>query len=103
MEKRDGSNVGGHQHFPFATMVFKFPPISHVELSSLNAALRLGGRGRNFDHNIAFWLVLAEEEATGDVGNMVYPTVWVNPSQARVPSMAGSGWETDCLGLQWTQ
>ena len=48
-------------------------------------ALRHGG-GQKLCHDIAFLLVLAEEEVTGD---RVYglSTIWVNPSQARVPSM----------------
>ena len=37
-------------------------------------------------HDIAFLLVWAEEEATGD-RNYGLSTVWVNLSQARVPSM----------------
>ena len=44
------------------------------------------GRDKNSCHNIAFLLVLAEEEATG-ARNYGLLTVWVNPSQARVPSM----------------
>ena len=49
-------------------------------------ALRLGEEGQKLCHNITFLLVLAEEEATG-TGSYGLLTVWVNPSQARVPSM----------------
>ena len=45
MEKRDGSNVGGHQHLPFAAMVSN-TFLSQAELFSLNG-LRTWGRGRN--------------------------------------------------------
>ena len=49
-------------------------------------ALRLGGRDKNSATTLLFLLVLAEEEATGD-RNYGLSTIWVNPSQARVPSM----------------
>ena len=44
------------------------------------------GEGQKFHHDITFLLVLAEEEVTGA---RVYglSTIWVNPSQARVPFM----------------
>ena len=44
------------------------------------------GKGQKLHHDITFLLVLAEEEVTGA---RVYglSTIWVNPSQARVPSM----------------
>ena len=48
-------------------------------------ALRLGERQKSC-HDIAFLLVLAGEEATGD-RKYGLSTVWVNPSQARVPFM----------------
>ena len=42
--------------------------------------------GQKLHHDIAFLLVLAEEEATRARGYGLL-TIWVNPSQARVPSM----------------
>ena len=48
-------------------------------------ALRLG-EGQKLCHDITFLLVLAEEGVTG-ARNYGLLTVWVNPSQARVPSM----------------
>ena len=56
-----------------------------MELSSLNS-LRGWGERQKACHDIAFLLVLAEEEPTGD---RMYglSTIWVNPCQARVHSM----------------
>ena len=45
MEKRDCSNVGGHQHLPFAATVSNSLPFPSA-LSSLNG-LKAWGRGRN--------------------------------------------------------
>ena len=64
---------------------FQIPSLPQVELSSLNG-LRAWGERQQFCHNIAFLLVLAEEETTGDRKYGLL-TIWVNPSQARVPSM----------------
>ena len=64
---------------------FQIPSLSQVELSSLNS-LRVWGKRQQFHHNIAFLLVLANEEATGDRQYGLL-TIWVNPSQARVPSI----------------
>ena len=58
---------------------------SQAELSSLNGPKALG-EGQKFHHDITFLLVWAEQEVTGD-RNYGLSTVWVNPSQARVPSM----------------
>ena len=58
---------------------------SQVELSSLNG-LKAWGEGQKLHHNIAFLLVQAEEEVTGDK-NYGLSTIWVNPSQTRIPSM----------------
>ena len=44
------------------------------------------GEGQKLCHDIAYLFILAEEEATGD-RKYGPSTVWVNPSQARVPSM----------------
>ena len=61
------------------------------------------GEGQKLCHDITFLLVLAEEEATGA---RVYglSTIWVNPSQARVPSMEEAvGKLTACVfsGPNW--
>ena len=56
-----------------------------MELSSLNV-LKAWGERQKSHHNIVFLLVLAREEATGD-RNYGLSTIWVTPSQARVPSM----------------
>ena len=64
---------------------FHIPSLSSVELSSLNS-LKAWGERQKVHHNIAFLLVLAEEEATGDRKYGLL-TIWVNPCQARVPSM----------------
>ena len=65
----------------------QFQPLCHsqTELSSLNG-LKAWGEGQKLCHDITFLLGLAEEEVTGA---RIYGllTVWVNPSQARVPSM----------------
>ena len=64
---------------------FQLPCHSQAELSSLNG-LKPWGEGQKLHHDIAFLLVLAEEEATG-ARNYGLSAIWVNPSQARVPSM----------------
>ena len=64
---------------------FQLPCHSQAELSSLNG-LKVWGEGQKLHHDITFLLVWAEEEVMGD-RNYGLSTVWVNPSQARVPSM----------------
>ena len=64
---------------------FQLPCHSQVELSSL-IGLKVWGEGQKFCHDIAFLLVLVEEEVTGD-RNYGLSTIWVNPSQAKVHSM----------------
>ena len=54
-------------------------------MSSLIGLKALGERQKSC-HDITFLLVLTREEATGDRKYGLL-TVWVNPSQARVPSM----------------
>ena len=63
---------------------FQLPCHSQAELSSLNG-VKVWGREKPH-HDIAFLLVQREEEATGD-RNYGLLLIWVNPSQARVPSM----------------
>ena len=58
---------------------------SQLELSSLNG-LKAWGEDQKPHHDITFLLVWAEEEMTGD-RNYGLLTIWVNPCQARVPSM----------------
>ena len=64
---------------------FQMPSLFQVELSSLNVLKAWRERQKSF-HDIAFLLVLVGEEATGDRKYGLL-TAWVNPSQARVPSM----------------
>ena len=84
MEKRDGSNVGDINICP-SLQWFQIPSLSQTELSSLNS-LRARGERQQFYHDITFLLVLAKEKATG-YRKYGLSTLWVNPSQARVPSM----------------
>ena len=63
----------------------QLPRHSQAELSSLNG-LKAWGEGQKLHNNNVFLLVWAEEEATGD-RNYGLSTLWVNPSQARVPSI----------------
>ena len=64
---------------------FQLPCHSQAELSSLNG-LKALGEGQKPHHDITFLLVQSEEEMIGD-RNYGLLTVWVNPCQARVPSM----------------
>ena len=64
---------------------FHIPSLTPVELFSLTG-LKAWGEKQKVHHDIAFLLVQAEEEATGD-RKYGLSTVWVNPCQARVPSM----------------
>ena len=84
MEKRYGPNMGGHQHLPLTvTVSCSFPLLSGTVLPEQPEGL---GEKQKVCHDIAFLLVLAEEEATGD-RKYGLSTIWVNPCQARVPSM----------------
>ena len=84
MEKRDGFNVGGHQHLPLTAMVsYSLPFLSGTVLPEQPQGL---GERQKVNHDVAFLLVLAEEEATGDRKYGLL-TICVNPCQARVPSM----------------
>ena len=57
---------------------FQIPSLSQAELASLNS-LRAWGERQKFHYDIAFLLVLAEEEATGD-RKYGLSIVWVNSS-----------------------
>ena len=84
MEERYGSNVGEFQHLPpTATVSYTIPYPCGIVLP--NQPQGFGGK-QKVCHDIAFLLVQAEEEATGD-RKYGLSTVWVNPCQARVPSM----------------
>ena len=65
----DGLNVGESHHLP-PLQQFHIPSLTPAELSSLTSLKALGEK-QKICHDIAFLLVLAEKEATGE-GNMVY-------------------------------
>ena len=100
MEKGDSLNRG-NINICHPLQQFHIPSLTPAKLSSLTS-LKAWGEKQRVCHNIAFLLVLAEEEATGE-GNMVYQPSRVNPGQARVHSMEEGSWESDCLDLKWTQ
>ena len=84
MGRGDGLAVGEPHHLPPTTTV------PHTLYNSSGAVLPyqhqgLGGETENLPY-IAFLLILAEEEATGDRRYGLL-TMWVNPCQARVHSM----------------
>ena len=64
---------------------FHILSVTQLELSSLTG-LKAWGAQRKFYNDIAFLLVSAREEATGD-RKYGLSTIWVNPCQARVHSM----------------
>ena len=82
--ERDGLNVGDSLHLP-QLQQFHIPSLTPVEPSSLTSFKAWGVKQR-IHHDIAFLLVLAEEEAAGDRKYGLL-TIWVNPCQARVHSM----------------
>ena len=76
--------IGGHQHLPFTMMVSNSLPFPHrTVLPEVPQGL---GERLKFYYNIALLLVLAEKDATRD-RKYGLSTIWVNPCQARVPSM----------------
>ena len=64
---------------------FHIPSFTLAELSSLTS-LKAWGERQRICHDIAFLLVLAEKEVTGDRKYGLL-TIWANPCQARVHSM----------------
>ena len=84
MGEGDGLTVGESHHLP-PLQQFHIPCITPAELSSLTS-LKAWGEKQKICQDIAFLLVLAEEEATGDRKYGLL-TIWVNPCQARVYSM----------------
>ena len=75
----------GHLNICPSLQQFHITSITQSELSSLTG-LKAWGDKEKFHDDIAFLLVSAEEEVTGD-RKYGLSTIWVNPSQARVPSM----------------
>ena len=84
MEKRDGYNLGEYQHLPLTVMVsYSLPYPSGTVLPEQPQGL---GERQKVCHDIAFPLVLAKEEATGDRKYGLL-TIWVNPCLVKVLSM----------------
>ena len=85
--------TGGGRRWPYCgglticlpLQQFHIPSITSAELSSLTS-LKAWGEKQKICHDIAFLLILAEEEAT-EVRKYGLLTIWVNPCQARVCSM----------------
>ena len=78
--------MGVPQHLPLITAISYF---IHNPVGALlpHQPKGLGGHKEKCCNDIAFLLVFAKEEATGD-RKYSLSTIWVNPCQARVPSMA---------------
>ena len=64
---------------------FIYPPLPQWSCPPLPTS-RSGGEKQRFHHDITFWLVLVEKEATGD-RKYGLSTIWVNPCQVRVHSL----------------
>ena len=79
------TSLWGHLTICPQLQQFHIPSITQLELSSLTS-LKAWGEKQKVHNNIAFPLVLVEEEATGDRRYGLL-TIWVNPCQARVHSM----------------
>ena len=80
----DGLAVGEPYHL-LTTAAIPHTLYNSLELSSLTS-LKAWGEKQKICHDIAFLLILAEEEATGD-RRYCLSTIWVNSCQARVCSM----------------
>ena len=65
---------------------FHISSVTQLELSSLTGLKAWVGGQEKFCNDIAFLMVSAQEEATGD-RKYSLSTIWVNPCQARVPTM----------------
>ena len=99
MEKRDGCNVGGHQHLPFAVMVLNSLPFPQQNCPPWTAS-RLGGQAESLPCHCL-------PVGTSRGGSYRGQEIWsINcmgkPLSGQGPLHGGSGWKTDCLGLQWT-
>ena len=75
----------GEPHHLHPLQQFYIPSITAAEQSSLTS-LKAWGEKQKIHHDIAFLLILAEEEVTGDRKYGLL-TIWVSPCQARVHSM----------------
>ena len=82
---KDLTLLWGHLNICPSLQQFHISSVIQLELSSLTS-LKAWGDKEKFHNNIAFLLVSAEEEATGD-RKCGLSTIWVNPCQARVCSM----------------
>ena len=82
---RDLALLWGHLDICPSLQQFHIPSVTHLECSSLTG-LKAWGDKEKFQNDIAFLLVSAKEEATGD-RKYGLSTIWVNPYQARVCSM----------------
>ena len=78
-------SLWGHHNICPLLNQFHVTSITHSELSSLTS-LKAWGDAEKFCSDVAFLLVLIKE---GAVGDRVYglSMIWVNPYQARVPTM----------------
>ena len=82
---KDLTLLWGHLNICPSLQQFHIMSITQSELSSLTG-LKAWGDKEKFHNDITFLLVSAKEEATGD-RKYGLSTIWVNPCQARVPSM----------------
>ena len=82
---KDLASLWGHLDICPLLQQFHITSLTQLELFSLTS-LKAWGDTEKFHNDIAFLLVSAKEEATGD---RMYglSTVWVNPYQARVPTV----------------
>ena len=80
----DGLTVGEPHHLPPTTTVQH--TLHNSSRAVLLTSLKAWGEKQKVCHDIAFLLILAEEEATGDRKYGLL-TIWVKPCQVRVCSM----------------
>ena len=79
---------------------FNVTSITQLELSSLTS-LKAWGNIEKFYSDISFLLVSTEEGAAGE-RTYSLSMVWVNPYQARVPTVEEGVKQLTASGLQWT-
>ena len=82
---KDLALLWGHLNICPSLQQFHISSITQSELSSLTGLMAWEDKEK-FSNDIAFLLVYAKEEATGD-RKYGLSTMWVNPCQARVHSM----------------
>ena len=100
MEKRDGSNVGRHQHLPFAMTVSNSLPFPS------RAVLPEQPQGLGEEVESLPWhcLPVGASWVESYRGQEIWSIDCMDkPFSGQGPLHEGSGWETDCLGLQQTQ